>query len=137
MQPHQKKEKESVDLLKKGCVLKKKIYVVSHSTRWSFLSIYHIFKSCFSMRREPFEKKRSCSPPLRVRSAFQGPDIFSIKLQRVCFTVLTFHGFHLLRQKGANPLYPSKVNPIVICSSLGGNPSQYSNLYQKRGERDK
>lgn len=81
MLPYKKKERRSVDSMKRTCTL---------------------------------EKKKMLSSHLRERLAFQSPDIFYRTLQRVCLTILTFHGFHLLRQKGANSLYPSKVSSVSI-----------------------
>jgi len=126
MYSRQKREKELMDLSKRACILERMVCKLSHSTRWSLL-IYHIFKTYSSVWMESSEKKRSCSPSLRERLAFQGPDTFYRKLQRVCSTILNFQGFHLLRQIGAGPLYPQKEILLVTCSIPDGNLDQCSN----------
>ena len=127
MFPCQKKEKESVDLFKKTCILEKKGHELSYLTWWNFLST-QICNLSSTLWIKSLKKKKRPSLPLRERLAFQGPDTFYRKLQRVCSTILNFYGFHLLRQIGAGPLYPSKVIPINVTSSTpDGNLDQCSN----------
>jgi hypothetical protein len=59
------------------------------------------------------EKEKRSSPSLRARSTFHCPDIFYRNLQRAC-PVLNFHGFHLLRQMEASPLYFTQGTPFTI-----------------------
>ena len=127
------KKRERIGVtFKKTCILEKKGHELSYLTWWDFLST-QICNLRSTLWIESLKKKKRPSLPLRERLAFQGPDIFYRKLQRVCSTILNFHGFHLLRQMDASPLYPSKVIPINVTGSTpDGNLDQCSNYINTR-----
>ena len=89
-------------------------------------------KSVDSLKRIfTLEKKKRPPSPLRDRLAFLHPDIFYRTLQRVCSFVLNFHGFHLLRQMDASPLYPQK-EILLVTRSIPDDNLDHSDLYNTR-----